>query len=86
MAEVKLELTCGRCGTSGAFEAGEIVAALELAEVEGWRYLTFSPIGKTTRTKLADLCPKCFSEIQYSLQPSTLSLFGGAYDAIRAGS
>lgn len=71
---VILKLTCGSCKTQGIWEGEHFEEAAAKAHEEGWFYLTFSPIGKLTRTKLADLCPKCFGAMQYRLAPPTLTM------------
>lgn len=69
-----LRLVCGSCRTARLFEGSTYEQCAIDAHTEGWVYLSFSPIGRLVRTRIADLCPKCFSEIQYRLEPSTLTM------------
>lgn len=69
-----LTLVCGDCKRRQTFEGSTFEQCAIDAHTEGWVYLSFSPIGQMVRTRLADLCPKCFAEIQYRLEPSTLTM------------
>jgi hypothetical protein len=71
---MNLKLECGECHKTEDFEGEKFDDCSELANTEGWRHLSSTPIGRLTSSALSYLCPRCFGALQFKLAPPTLTM------------